>query len=654
MTLLISERRPVEAAPTITEPATTWWRRNRSDLAVLVPVLLVAAAVHAIGMFGAPQRIDDEGTYVAQAWAVLNLGELTHYTYWYDHPPLGWVQLAGYLGLTDGFGRAPNAVAAGREFMLVVQVISAGLLWLLGRRLALPRWAAAVAVGLFSLSPLAIQFHRTVYLDNIATPWLLAAFVLVLTPRRRLGAFTASAACFAIAVLTKETSLLLLPALAWMLWQRSSGGTRRYAVAVATSVFVLIGGGYVLMATVKGELVPGADHTSLMNGIRFQLGGRAASGSVFDAGSLSHKTLAIWLQLDHVLPVLAVVAAPAAVAVRRLRPLAISFLLLLIMIVRPGGYLPVPFVILMLPVGVLLIAGVADRALQAVRTGLRHRNAADERRGVRRVAAIGGAVLLAGTALTAATVAAPAWAGQLRGLAIAPLDRPMTEATSWIEANVGRDQRILTDDALWVDLVRAGHPRENVVWYYKPDTDGRVPSGADKYQWIVSTASVRADPGAFPTLQAGLARSVVTASFGTGDQLVEVRRILPAAPEAGVLQAQAAARTAAGRALAGNTDLNIADPARELLRDGRVDGALMTLLATAAGSGPLTIAELPAVAGEDTAGVPRHQALLTGVAADRADRLRALLAAQSGRFQAELVAHGNESYELRVAAPYGS
>jgi 4-amino-4-deoxy-L-arabinose transferase-like glycosyltransferase len=638
----------------ISEPKNSWWRLNRGDLAVVVPLLAVAAVVHAVGMFGAPQRIDDEGTYVAQAWAVLNLGELAHYTYWYDHPPLGWLQLAGYSGLTGAFDRAPNAVAAGREFMLVIQLVSVALLWVVARRLALPRWAAAVAVLLFSLSPLAIQFHRTVYLDNVATPWLLAAFVLVLTPQRRLGAFTASAVCFAVAVLTKETSLLLLPALAWMLWSRSSGGTRRYAVAVAASMFALIGGGYVLLAAVKGELTPGPDHTSLVNGIKFQLGGRQSSGSVFDGASLSHKTLAIWLQLDLVLPILAGVATPLAVLVKRFRPLAVVFLILLLMIVRPGGYLPVPFVILMLPIGVLLIAGVAARTWLTVRAGLRRRTAAGEWRGLpKRSLATGGALLLAVAAIVGGLVAVPAWAGQLRGLAIAPLDRPMTQATDWIAAHVGKNDRILTDDALWVDLVRAGYQRENVVWYYKADTDGRVPSGADNYQWIVSTGSVRADPGAFPTLQSGLARSVVAASFGTGDQLVEVRRILAAPIDPVTLEEQASARTIAGRALAGSTAFAIADPARGLLRDGRVDGALMTLLVTASSGQNLALADFPAVAGEDAAGVPRRRAQLTGVTTAEAGQLRALLQAQSGRFRAELVADGNETYELRVASQYG-
>ena len=42
-----------------------------------------------------PAATDDEGTYLAQAWAVQHGQGLAHYTYWYDHPPLGWIQLAG-------------------------------------------------------------------------------------------------------------------------------------------------------------------------------------------------------------------------------------------------------------------------------------------------------------------------------------------------------------------------------------------------------------------------------------------------------------------------------------------------------------------------------------------------------------------------------
>ena len=54
--------------------------------------------------------------------------------------------------------------------------------------------------------------------------------------------------------------------------------------------------------------------------------------------------MSIWLQLDTVLPVVAVVATLLALAVRRLRPFAVAMIVLLAMLVRPG-YLPVPFVV---------------------------------------------------------------------------------------------------------------------------------------------------------------------------------------------------------------------------------------------------------------------------------------------------------------------
>ncbi|GMA32332.1 hypothetical protein [Litorihabitans aurantiacus] len=85
-----------------------------------------------------PQFIDDEGTYSAQAYAVERLGELTHYTYWYDHPPLGWLQMAGWTSLTNAFDRYPSAVMAGRETMMVALAASTLLLWVLVRRIGAP------------------------------------------------------------------------------------------------------------------------------------------------------------------------------------------------------------------------------------------------------------------------------------------------------------------------------------------------------------------------------------------------------------------------------------------------------------------------------------------------------------------------------------
>ena len=87
------------------------WRSRLGDALWLLPPLLIGLIVNAINLGGSPQRIDDEGTYAAQAWSIANLGELTHYTYWYDHPPLGWIQIAAWAGLTDAWDRSVGSIA---------------------------------------------------------------------------------------------------------------------------------------------------------------------------------------------------------------------------------------------------------------------------------------------------------------------------------------------------------------------------------------------------------------------------------------------------------------------------------------------------------------------------------------------------------------
>lgn len=70
--------------------------RTRRRIGVVLSVLLVGLA-QLVNVTGWPVFGDDEGTYTAQAWAVLH-GDLAHYTYWYDHPPAGWIQLAAGSG----------------------------------------------------------------------------------------------------------------------------------------------------------------------------------------------------------------------------------------------------------------------------------------------------------------------------------------------------------------------------------------------------------------------------------------------------------------------------------------------------------------------------------------------------------------------------
>ena len=122
---------PVEQAP----PAPVPERRSRTDLYLVGGLTAVVLAFLAWNITGFPTASDDEGTYLAQAWAVQHGQGLAHYTYWYDHPPLAWIQLAGLAWLPAVLGPDLLAVAAGRIAMLPVAAASLVLVYVIGRRM---------------------------------------------------------------------------------------------------------------------------------------------------------------------------------------------------------------------------------------------------------------------------------------------------------------------------------------------------------------------------------------------------------------------------------------------------------------------------------------------------------------------------------------
>lgn len=61
-------------------------RTSRADLLLCGVLLLAIIAVQGWNITDYPTLSDDEGTYLAQAWAVQQSKGLAHYTYWYDHP----------------------------------------------------------------------------------------------------------------------------------------------------------------------------------------------------------------------------------------------------------------------------------------------------------------------------------------------------------------------------------------------------------------------------------------------------------------------------------------------------------------------------------------------------------------------------------------
>src|SRR6266542_5223658 len=81
--------------------ARAWTRLLGGDLPLVLILVAVALIAHGLNMFHYPafSLTDDEGIYMAQAWALLREGRLAPYTYFYDHAPGGWILIAGWMGL---------------------------------------------------------------------------------------------------------------------------------------------------------------------------------------------------------------------------------------------------------------------------------------------------------------------------------------------------------------------------------------------------------------------------------------------------------------------------------------------------------------------------------------------------------------------------
>jgi Dolichyl-phosphate-mannose-protein mannosyltransferase len=494
-----------------------WLRGHWLSLLIVAALLAVVGLVHATGYDRFPGRInDDEGTYVAQAFAVQHWHSLAHYTYWYDHPPVGWITIAGYTWLTQAFERLPTAVTAGRELMVFVKLVSAAMIFLLARRLGFGRLSAAGAVLLFGLSPLAIPLQRMVFLDNLAVMWTLAALAFAASPRRSLAASVGGAVCFALAVLSKETIAVLFPALVLLLWQHTSAETRRYRLALFMTVFGAVVVVYPLYAILKNELFEGPDHVSLIWAIKWQLFDRPPTGSLLDPASGTHATVRSWLQKDPLLLGVGVLLAPVGLLPRQTRAVALCLVIQVALLLR-NGYLPFPYVIAMVPFAALTMAGVASRLCQGPAT-----------RGWRRTVVKGTGRLAVACAVAASVVVVgPTWRDGAQRAMTEDQSQPPKQAVAHIVDNIPRGSIMLVDDNLWTDLVRRGFD-PNPIWFYKLDLDpairAKLKNGWRDIDYVILGNLATPTLRDLPLVAAAIEHSDVIASFGDGE--IIVRRVL--------------------------------------------------------------------------------------------------------------------------------
>lgn len=268
-------------------------------------ILLFSFVVFAIGLTAYPHYENDEGIYMSQAWAVLEEQQLSPYTYWYDHAPLGWIVIAGWLFITGGISTFGFSVDSGRIFMLVLHVLSTLLLMLATHRLTEKRIPAYLAGLVFAATPIVIFFGRRVLLDNIMVFFLLAAVALLASKDRSLVATIIAALLFSAAILSKLTAIVFIPALLYLVWTRAESN-RVLHTGIWMAIVMLLVATFPIYAMVKGEFVPSdGGEVTFYDAIVFQL--TREGGSVLDPASPIRTSLGIWWELDPIFLSLALV-----------------------------------------------------------------------------------------------------------------------------------------------------------------------------------------------------------------------------------------------------------------------------------------------------------------------------------------------------------
>ncbi len=454
---------------------------RRTDVLIGLGLALASAVVGFVNLTGSPVMAEDEGTYTAQAFAIFD-GRLAPYTYWYDHPPLGWLLMAlpawllHALGLPDG-----THIGAARGVAVLATALSVFLLFRLARRLHLRRGPAALGCLLLFLSPLPGTLLRQAYLDVIALPWLLGAFVLVFSPRRGLWPHVLAGVCFAMAVLTKETVALAGPALLVALVHRRRWSTRAFSVVGFLAAGALALSFYPLMALLRGELVHSASRVSLQDALAYQFLTRSGSGTLWEAGSARQELLSSWWAEDPWLIGLGILGALVATARRGRRFIVVYLLVAALPLVFGSGYLPAMYVAASLPFLALGAAAGADAVWGVAlrRLGLDHPG----RVGVRR--AVG---TLACAALLAAS--APSWAPALATRLTHDANADWRLAMEYVRDRVPADDTVLVPYSMWQDVAAdRGRDQWRVIVTEKLDLDSAFtqhhPQGWRSVRWVV-------------------------------------------------------------------------------------------------------------------------------------------------------------------------
>jgi endo-1,4-beta-D-glucanase Y len=271
---------------------------------VLILLISLVTVLNAWNMFNYPFFSNDETIYSAQGWAVYNLNQLSIYTYWYDHAPVGWMLIGLFYKITENFYQIGDmAVSNGRVFTLILGVVVNVLLAKLSFKFTNSKLAVYFCIIFSNISLIALSYHRLVVLDNIMMFWfLISVSILVLNQMSLIVAFT-SALTFGLSILSKESAVIFLPAMIYYLVQRTTKSNRAIIMSLYGAILGSVLGMYVMLAVLKTELFPSPNKVSLIGTILFH-SKRGNQLPIWDFNSEFSARVGDWWNIDPAITVI--------------------------------------------------------------------------------------------------------------------------------------------------------------------------------------------------------------------------------------------------------------------------------------------------------------------------------------------------------------
>ncbi|GAA0741654.1 glycosyltransferase family 39 protein [Dactylosporangium roseum] len=449
--------------------------------------MLIGLVSHGWNMFRYPLYLTDEGIYMEQAWSVLREAKLSPYTYFYDHAPMGWLAIAGWVSVLPGqFQAFGNAINTGRVLMLIVHVASVFLMFEIVRRFSGSKPAAFLSTVVFNLSPLGVYYQRQVLLDNLMMFWILLGLYLLARKDGRIVTAMGAGTCFGLSLVTKENALFILPGCAYLLHRTlKEQSNRRFGVSFWWFAVLAPVTAYLLFAQIKNELFPQnfnfnlesatpGDHVSLLYTVWWQLHRNSNTGTGL---SFSYLLRESWLFKDRYILVAGVaVTALCLLAGRRNKRLRGPMLACALMALGYGFYLTR---------SALLDFYIAPMVpLFALNLGMFFGWL------TRRTKQAGAAVLVA--CLLVPVLVMPGGfmvkyntKGELEfsDAYRLPLTRLQEQQVAWIKANVPTDARLIIDDDIWVALHDNNPPYRYAHSHYKATSDPDVRDKVFHMSW---------------------------------------------------------------------------------------------------------------------------------------------------------------------------